>query len=461
MGKLNGQKPINTSIESPVVIRRGRQTTATTSSSFAFTDDTFNATVKKDGVFSLRKQAWDTYKTQNLPQSSDEAWRRTNISQLDPSQFSLPKKNVNKDFAPIPEEILQPLTERDHAGQIILYGSEAVANVAPELHRKGIVFTTFSDLLKKQPGILEKYFGKVIKPDEGIFPSLVQSLSPEGIFLFVPDDIKIELPLHSLVWGAAEKTAYLSHVIVVLGKNAEATYIHETASPEQNTSPTMHAGVVELFVGENARLQFVELQSFGKNIWNFTNERARVEENGTIEWTFGAIGSRLTKNFTDLDLVGRGAVGKMSGFYFTNGTQHLDHDTQQNHFAPHTTSDLLFKGALLDESRSVWQGMIYVAPGAQKADGYQSNRNLVLNRNAHADSIPGLEILTDDVRCTHGATVGKIDENEVFYLVSRGIPEKEAKRLIVEGFFDPIMQRIPFEGVRNRFQTYIHDKMAF
>jgi Fe-S cluster assembly protein SufD len=149
----------------------------------------------------------------------------------------------------------------------------------------------------------------------------------------------------------------------------------------------------------------------------------------------------------------------MSGFYFTDGKQHLDHDTQQNHLAPHTTSDLLFKGALKDSSRSVWQGMIYVAPGAQKTDGYQANRNLVLSPKARADSIPGLEILADDVRCTHGATVGKIDPDSIFYLLSRGIPYDEAEHLIVEGFFDPIMQRIPFDGVRKRFQQAIVSKM--
>jgi Fe-S cluster assembly protein SufD len=150
----------------------------------------------------------------------------------------------------------------------------------------------------------------------------------------------------------------------------------------------------------------------------------------------------------------------MSGFYFTNGLQHLDHDTQQNHLAPNTTSDLLFKGALKGKSRSVWQGMIYVAPGAQKTDGYQANRNLVLSKEARADSIPGLEILADDVRCSHGATVGKIEEEPLFYIRSRGIPPEEAERLIVEGFFDPIMQRIPFEGVRERFQQAIHEKVA-
>jgi len=150
----------------------------------------------------------------------------------------------------------------------------------------------------------------------------------------------------------------------------------------------------------------------------------------------------------------------MSGFYFADGAQHLDHDTQQNHKAPHTTSDLLFKGALLDRSRSVWQGMIYVAPGAQKTDGYQANRNLILSRRARADSIPGLEILADDVRCTHGATVGQLEEEPLYYLMSRGIPRRDAERLVVNGFFAEVMTRIPFEQVRERFQRMIEEKMG-
>ncbi len=222
----------------------------------------------------------------------------------------------------------------------------------------------------------------------------------------------------------------------------------------------MHAGIVEILVGAGAKLTFVELQNWGTHVWNFTHERARLQRDGNLDWIFGAVGSRLTKNFSELELKGMGSQGRMSGFYFADGSQHLDHDTQQNHLAEHTTSDLLYKGALLGKSRSVWQGMIYVAPGAQKADGYQANRNLVLSTGARADSIPGLEILADDVRCTHGATVGQLEEEPVFYLMSRGIPRHEAERIVVDGFFDPIMQRIPFEGVRERFKRMISEKMA-
>jgi Fe-S cluster assembly protein SufD len=168
----------------------------------------------------------------------------------------------------------------------------------------------------------------------------------------------------------------------------------------------------------------------------------------------------MTKTFSDIDLRGEGAVGRMSGFYFADGRQHLDHDTQQNHFAAHTTSDLLYKGALVEKSRSVWQGMIYVAPGAQQTDGYQANRNLVLSKAARADSIPGLEIMADDVRCTHGATVSQLEEEPIFYLMTRGLPRPEAERMVIDGFFAPIMERIPFDRVRIRFQEMIDKKLG-
>jgi Fe-S cluster assembly protein SufD len=442
-----------------IVTRRSRIPASEVSKEFAFTEQAVPGEVNLK-LGAMRKAAWEKFVSTDIPSIGEEAWRRTDISRLDPGQFRLPIPGEYLDLPSAPEALLNALTDKEQSGQIILYGGSSTTMVSDQLAKQGVIFSTIEDTRAKNPDLLLKCIGKIVKSDEGKFPALVHALAKDGIFLYVPKGQKIEQPLHSVLWGAAAKTAYLSHVIVFLEDGAEVTYIHETASPEDANQPAMHAGVVEIHVGQDAHLHFVELQSFGKNVWNFSNERARIDRNGTIDWIFGAIGSRLTKNFTDLDLVGEGAVGKMSGFYFTNGSQHLDHDTQQNHLAPHTTSDLLFKGSLMDESRSVWQGMIYVAPGAQRTDGYQANRNLVLSNHARADSIPGLEILADDVRCTHGATVGKIDKDEVFYLLSRGIPEKEAERVIVEGFFDPIMQRIPFEGVRSRFQQYIHNKMA-
>jgi Fe-S cluster assembly protein SufD len=301
--------------------------------------------------------------------------------------------------------------------------------------------------------------GRAVKPEDGKFAALSAALFQTGVFVYVPAGVVLDLPLHSVIWNKGAGSSLFSHVLVVLEDGAQATFVHETASPTSD-GQALHAGSVEVLVGSNAHLKFVELQSWGEHVWNFTHERARLGANSTFDWIFGAIGTRLTKSFMTVDMDGEGSTARMSGFYFADGEQHLDHDTQQNHNAAHSTSDFLFKGALKDSSRSVWQGMIYVAPGAQKTDGYQANRNLVLSKQARADSIPGLEILADDVRCTHGATVGQLEQEHIFYLMSRGMPRPLAEKIVVDGFFDPIMQRIPYEGVRNRLKKAIDDKMG-
>lgn len=413
-----------------------------------------------DFIREYRMRAWEAFERFPLPTTSDEAWRRTDLRGLKPGTYRLPGKEDYKHLPEAPVELLQPLVGNEHGGQIVLYPGEVRTDLSPELAAKGVVFTDLVTAEREHSDILAKVLGQVVRPDEGKFSALAAALSQKGVLVYVPRGVHVEQPLHSVFWGPGANLAYFSHILVWVDDEASLTYVHESASNTEPEGQTLHAGIVELHVGSGANLRFVELQSWGEHVWNFTHERAQVGRDGNLDWIFGAVGSQLTKNFSDLDLVGRGATGRMSGFYFTDGVQHLDHDTQQNHLAPDTTSDLLFKGALRDRSRSVWQGMIYVAPGAQKTDGYQANRNLVLSEKARADSIPGLEILADDVRCTHGATVGKIDADQVFYLRSRGIPYQEAERLIVEGFFDPIMQRIPFEGVRTRFQDVIEEKMG-
>jgi Fe-S cluster assembly protein SufD len=404
-----------------------------------------------------RKTGWKKYQEFSLPTTNEEAWRRTDIKRLAVNEFGV---DVDPADAPaVPEELLRPLVGEAHGGQITLTPWSTEVYLDPKLAEKGVVFTDLKTAALQHPEVLEKVLGQIVAVDEDKFTAMTAALSRQGVLLYVPRGVDVDLPLHSVYWGPGQKQAFFSNVLVYLEEASSATYLHEYASPNADEQ-SMHSGIVEIFVGKAANLRFVEFQSWGKHLWNFSHERAVVERDGNLDWIFGAVGSHLTKNFTEINLVGEGSTGRMSGFYFTDGDQHLDHDTQQNHHAANTTSDLLFKGALRDHSRSVWQGMIYVAPDAQRTDGYQANPNLLLDTTARADSIPGLEIMADDVRCTHGATVGKIDPTEVFYLSSRGIPTEEAERLIVEGFFDPIMQRIPFEGVRERLQQAIVDKLA-
>jgi Fe-S cluster assembly protein SufD len=441
-----------------VVSRRQRTTKA---KDFTFTKKMVPSQNGSGALFvqEHRDRAWKAFESLPLPHTKLEPWRRTDIRKLDVGSFKLP--DASAAYPPVPEEILRPLAGESHEGQIIITPNGIdITPLSEELREKGVVFTDFATAEREYPDLLQKALGKAVSPEDGKFAALTAAMAKNGVFVYVPRNVQVEQPLQSVLWAPGVGLAHFAHLLVYVEDGASLTYVHETSSPDETGGQTLTGLNIELFVGTNAQLRFVELQTLGGHVWNFVHERAKVGRDGNMDWIFGTLGSELTKTFSDLDLIGDGSNGRMSGFYFPIGKQHLDQDTQQNHLAPHTTSDLLFKGALRQNSRSVWQGMIYCAPSAQKIDGYQVNRNLLLDDTARGDSIPGLEILADDVRCTHGTTVGNIDEELVYYLMTRGVERNDAERLIVDGFFDPIMARIPFEGVRERFAQAIQDKLA-
>lgn len=409
----------------------------------------------------LRLAAWEVYAATPMPKLTDEDWRRTDIGGLKLDQFSRDGAGAAAvdHTRLVPGELLTELADAESGGLLVNYQSRRVhCALNDELIRQGVIFTDMVTAVREHGDLVRKYFMTAVTPGAGKFAALHGALWSGGTFVYVPRGVRAALPLHSILWADRAGTSTSAHTLVVLAEGAQATVIHEAAGPAEKL-PGLHVGATELFLEDDARLQFVSLQSWGQGWWNFTHERARIGHSANLDWIAGETGSRLTKSYMTIDLDREGATARMSGFFFTDGTQHLDLDTQQNHNAPHTTSDLLFKGALKDRSRTVWQGMIRVEPGAQRTDGYQANRNLVLSKKARADSIPGLEIMADDVRCTHGATVGQIDEDHVYYLLSRGIPRDDAVRLIVDGFFVDIMDRIPFEGLRERLQRAILAKL--
>jgi len=404
-----------------------------------------------------RREAWHTYEELPMPTLKDEPWRRTDIRSL-PSA-GIAHDGVNGQV--VDEALMQPLAGEKHGALLLLQpGKAPQLDLDADLAKDGVIFEDWATAVRDHADLLLEHAGRVIPAEDGKFAALATAMSEDGVFVYVPKGVQLEAPLHSVLWAPGEGEVYFSRVLVVVEEGASLTFVHEAASPTSTQGAAIHVGLVELSLASNAVLQFVELQNLGKHMWNITHERAEVGRDARLDWIFGAVGSHLTKTFSDINLRGEGAEGRMSGFYFADGQQHLDHDTQQNHFAPNTTSDLLYKGALIEQSRSVWQGMIYVGPGAQKTDGYQANRNLVLSKQARADSIPGLEILADDVRCTHGATVSQLEEEPIYYLMTRGLPRPEAERMVIDGFFAPIMDRIPFEGVRQRFLGMIDAKLG-
>ena len=412
-----------------------------------------------DWLRDKRLEAWALAESMPMPTTSDEPWRRTDLRAVNWAQTAVPFSRNGAAITSVPEELYAPLIGDEQAGLLVYVDGQLVhQRTSAELADKGVIFADLRTAWEEHRELVERYFmSEAVRPDEGKFAALHAALWTHGVFVYVPKGVMLDLPLHSVEYVTGSKVTS-THILMVVEDGASATWLHESAS-DTGSEDVLHMGATELLAGDGANLRYVGLQNWGEHVVNFAHQRGRVGKGSQLDWVSGEMGTRLSKVFMTLDLDGNDSWGRISGLYFGHGTQHVDLDTQQNHHGIRTTSDLLFKGALKGNSRSVWQGMIQVDPGAQQTDGFQANRNLLLDRTARADSIPGLEIEADDVRCTHAATIGKVDETEVFYLMSRGMPRETAVELIVEGFFDPVMQRIPFEGVRDRLAAYIDDKL--
>jgi Fe-S cluster assembly protein SufD len=271
--------------------------------------------------------------------------------------------------------------------------------------------------------------------------------------------VHAEIPVRLMQWIDAEGRLAAPRTVVAVGDNASVTVTEELLSAT-GESPSMQIGGTEVYVGRGGKLTFASLQDWGRNVVHYSNGRAKLAADAELHWIQVMLGGRTSKTNIWYDLDGAGANAFVHGFMFGDERQHFHLHTLQRHLKPNTTSDLLIKGCLRDKARSVYQGLIQVAKDAQRTNAYQANRNLLLSDQARADSIPGLEILANDVRCTHGATLGFVDPEHMYYLLSRGLPEAEARRLIVEAFFEPVLERIPLEHVRSQLRDEIAHKIG-
>ena len=417
------------------------QSTALTLDAAGF--DAFLASRREpDWLVALRREAWQHADAMDWPQRRHEEWMRTDIRTFRIAKYSPPVGDP-----PELESAAQLREGVELGGAIRTVDSQVVSeSVDDDLASRGVVFGSLERLSESHPELVRPSLFTVFDSDYDKFAAVHAAFWSGGQFLYVPRGVTIDRPLHigSMMSDGGIDT---THTLVVLEEGAEATLLHESNSPTQ-ASGGLHIGAVELIVGAGARLRYVNLQEWGHKAYHFAQQRARVERDASIQWTLAAMGSHLSKVNQSVDLVGPGADSQVNGVMFTEGRQHLAYHTQQYHVAPHCRSDFLYKAAQQDRSRTVWRGMIKVAPGAQKTDGYQRNDNLVLSPHARADSIPGLEIEADDVRCTHGSTTAKVDEEQIFYALCRGYTRKEAVRMIVSGFFQQIFDRISIESVR-------------
>lgn len=400
-------------------------------------------------LLDLRRKAWARFQELPLPSVREEEWMRTDIRLFKLDRFEMPEAagHVAASQVTAPHALLAAGV--DLGGHMVSVDSHAVsAELAPDLAKQGVLFGGLTQLVKDHGDVLRPFFERrVVDPNKDKFSALNAACWSGGTLLYVPRGVRIEQPLHALS-AISDGGVDLDKTLVILEPGAEATMLSETASTDAGGGG-MHCGSIELIVEPGARLRYVNLQNWGHEVWHFAHQKGHVAREGRLQWTIGALGSRLAKVNQHVALTGPDAEVQVNGVMFTEGRQHLSYNTHQHHQAPYCKSDLLYKAALQDKSRTVWRGMIRVDRNAQRTDAYQRNDNLMLSRDARADSIPGLEIEADDVRCTHGSTSGRVDDQQLFYAMTRGYTRREAVRMIVAGFFQQVFDRITIESVRD------------
>jgi Fe-S cluster assembly protein SufD len=378
-----------------------------------------------------RSAAATRYADLPMPSTTDEHWRFTDLRGFDPESF------VRDGQVPVPGTktgLPETMLDVDVAGLAVVDETGISIERSPDPR---ITFEPFSD---------HERLGELVGTEEK-FAAHNAAVWEHGLLVVVPKGVELEQPLAVRIVNSVEGGALFFRLLVIAEPESRFSLIEEYASASPELGGYTNA-VTELFVEQAAKLEYVSIQNLSHETWHFASHHARVERDAELDWVAGGFGSRRGKVWIQNDLTGQGATSRVTGAYFADGEQHLDYDTYQLHSAPNTTSDFAFKGALRDHATAVWRGMIRVEKDAQRTNAYQENRNLMLSPTTHAVPIPGLEILANDVRCTHGATVGQVDRDQLFYLMARGLPRGEAERLIVRGFFTDVLQRVELEPVR-------------
>lgn len=408
-----------------------------------------------------RLEGWRAFEELPLPRWTKgiAQWWTTDVSEIDLSRMQpyVPSNRSGEEA----RSVVALSDETEEAGSLLVQINSEVAylHLPENVRAQGVIFSSLEDAVRDHPELVQKYLHKLVAPNKDKFAALHSALWSGGVFLYVPEGAQVDLPVHVVYRLDTAGAVALGHTLIVAERGSSVRYIEEFHS-ENAESQGLHSGVVEVAVGEEAKVEFTSMQEWGRNVYSFATRYATVAEKGFMHWVIGEVGAKLVKAHAETQLVGTGAKTLTRGICFTDGDQHFDNTSNTHHAAPDTFGDILFKGALRDTSRLGFEGIIKVDHGAQKTDSYLTMNTLFLSEGAKANSIPGLEILADDVRCSHGATVGTVQEEQVFYLMSRGIDRIEAEKLIVGGFFEPVIEEMPLESVRQRLRDIIQEKVG-
>jgi Fe-S cluster assembly protein SufD len=395
-----------------------------------------------DWLRARRLASFGLYEGMAVPDTKrQEDWRNVDLKGLDLEAYApFQQPNGSAPAGPL-ENAGATLRQRGT--------SAAVVSVAAELARRGVIFMPLAEAARSYPELVEQYLFTGVKPERDKFAALHAALFSGGSFLYVPDGVVIDQPFVSQFWSAGSGAAVLPHTLVIAGKGSRFQYVDEFLSADRQEA-TLASGSAEVFLEEGANVGYVALQHWSVKTWQFANQRFHLGRDAHLNVVDIALGGHLARLRVEAMLEGPGSSADLKGLFFGTGDQAFDFRTLQDHVGPHTTSDLLFKGALQDRAKSVYVGVVRVEPEARGSSSNQANRNLLLSEKAQATSEPILEILNNDIlRCSHGATVGPVDPEHLFYLESRGIPHPIAERMLVQGFLGEVLDRIPVARVRD------------
>jgi Fe-S cluster assembly protein SufD len=406
-----------------------------------------------------QRAAWKQFESLPQPTRKDQAWRFANVGLLDLSPFRYGGPLTENERAAILD---QSRGLEKVAGRMIFAGDELIERdvISDQLKKRGVIFQSLERAMIEHADLFRKHFmSQPAKLGSAKFAALHQALVSSGTFLYVPRGVEIELPIEIFHWLNSENTSAFPHLLLVTDELAKVTVIEHFRSVNGH-APGFACGVNDLVAGPGAKVTYVCAQNWADNVVALQMNSTMVDHDASAMSLNLHLGSRYSRFESLSRLIGEGGRSDLLAVAVAKNEQEFDARTLQDHVSPHTASDLLYKNALDDRSRTIFGGLIRVEPHAHFTDAYQKVRNLLLSDDAEANSMPGLEILADNVRCTHGATSGQIDEDELFYLRTRGISVPMAQRLIVTGFLDEVVQRLDHPAIAGHLHRLIEEKFA-
>jgi FeS assembly protein SufB len=410
-----------------------------------------------------RLQAWELYENTTTPLG-----RRGDLGTL--RMFSNFKLQALNSYVPADDHgslpasmqtsVDQALVDK-RAGLIVQHNASVVrAELADELKQKGVILTDLETAVRDYPELVQQHFMTDCVPvSTDKYTALHAAFWSGGVFLYVPKGVEIEDPILGQIWLDQAGSANFTHTLIIAEEQSSVRFVQELDSVHADAEASFFQNVVEVYTKNAAHVEFSNLQDLGPNIWHITHKNAVNVQDGSTTWVLADLGSKAMLSYIGVDLKGNGTAGELVGVFFTDHDQRYAIKTLSHHNALNTNAETLVKGVLTDASRVEFDGMIRIEPGAQYTASFLSDHTLLLSEECRAESIPGLEIGANEVSASHGATTGKIDEEQLFYLMVRGIHREEAERIIVQGFFEPVLQRIPLETLRARLRRSIIQRM--